>query len=162
MSTGLPWRDWTSWRDQSCRNRSLDRDSSPTSWTKRVVSVGPDGLAEAGDQLQLPDAGRYGLTLGTAPPVTRPCGQAEQVIGSRMVEVQDPGQRIADLDGGVAVAALLEPQVVVGADPGEHRDLFAPQPRDSTHPVDPQANRLGPISSAGHRGLAATKRGRKF
>lgn len=112
MSTGLPWRDWTSWRDQSCRNRSLDRDSSPTSWTKRVVSVGPDGLAEAGDQLQLPDAGRYGLTLGTAPPVTRPCGQAEQVIGSRMVEVQDPGQRIADLDGGVAVAALLDPQVV--------------------------------------------------
>src|SRR6202020_3112657 len=41
------------------------------------------------------------------------------------------------------VAALLQPQVVVGADPGEHGDLFAPQPGDAAHPGDRQPDALG-------------------
>lgn len=116
------------------------------------MSTGLKG-GQAQDAEQLPDAGRYGLTLGTAPPVTRPWrGQAEQVIGCRLVEVQDPGQRLEDLDGGVAVAALLEPRVVVGADPGEHRDLFTPQPRDSAHSL----TRRPPVS-----GWTSSRRARR-
>jgi hypothetical protein len=51
-----------------------------------------------------------------------------QVVGRRLVEAQDTGQCLEDLDRRVTVAALLKPQVVVRADPGEQGDLLAPQP----------------------------------
>ena len=46
------------------------------------------------------------------------------------VELERAGEGVDDLGGGVVFAALLEPQVVVRADPGEHGQLFAPQPRN--------------------------------
>jgi xanthine dehydrogenase YagT iron-sulfur-binding subunit len=52
-----------------------------------------------------------------------------EVRGGVFVEPERTGEGIDDLCGGVVVlAALLESQVVVGADPGEHGQLFAPQP----------------------------------
>jgi hypothetical protein len=53
-----------------------------------------------------------------------------EVGGGVSVELERTGEGIDDLRGGVVFAALLEPQVVVGADPGEHGQLFAPQPRN--------------------------------
>jgi hypothetical protein len=41
------------------------------------------------------------------------------------------------------VAALLEPEVVVGADTGEHGDLLAPQTGDAPHAVDGDAHAVG-------------------
>jgi hypothetical protein len=53
-------------------------------------------------------------------------GQAQQVIGRRLVEAQDAGKSLKDLDRGITVAALLKSEVIVGADTSEHRDLFTP------------------------------------
>ena len=64
------------------------------------------------------------------PPPLRPRargGQAEQVLLFELVEAQDPRERFEYLHRGVLVAAALQPQVVVGADAGEQRDLFTAQ-----------------------------------
>jgi hypothetical protein len=58
-------------------------------------------------------------------------------------KAQDAGQSLKNLNRGVTVTALLEPQVVVGADPGEHRGLFASQPRGAAHTARGQADAVG-------------------
>jgi hypothetical protein len=53
--------------------------------------------------------------------------QAQQVLRRGRVEPEHAGQRLENLRRRVAVAPLLEPQVVVGADAGQGRDLLAAQ-----------------------------------
>lgn len=56
-------------------------------------------------------------------------------MGRRVVvEPQHAGEGLEDLHRGVAVTALFQAQVVVGADAGEHRDLFPPQARHTPDP----------------------------
>jgi hypothetical protein len=50
-----------------------------------------------------------------------------QVGGGVLVEPEGPGQRVQHLRRRAAVAALLEPGVVLGADSREHGQLVAPQ-----------------------------------
>src|SRR6201996_3173510 len=74
-------------------------------------------------------------------------GELEQVGGGILVELQRPGDGQQHLVGRMPVAALLEADVVVGADPGEERDLLAPQARDPA------------VALAGHsRGVGARER----
>ena len=53
-----------------------------------------------------------------------------EVRGGVFVELERTGEGVDDLRGRVVFAALLEPQVIVRADPSEHGQLFAPQPRN--------------------------------
>jgi hypothetical protein len=50
-----------------------------------------------------------------------------------IVELQNARDRLEHLNGRVAIAAPLQPQVVVGADAGEHGDLLASQPGHAPH-----------------------------
>src|SRR6201989_2963055 len=54
-------------------------------------------------------------------------GELEQVGGGVLVELQRPGDGQQHLVRRVPVAALLQADVVVGADPGEEGDLLAAQ-----------------------------------
>ena len=204
----MPWRAWTSCRAQSWRNRSLDRDSSPTSWTKRgsSVSVPTDSRSRptsravawcqsgnracspgsrntsrsrfrpscrlgdsararrlaartskvtastegghAEDAEQLADSFRNGLAPGAAPRPAGPRrGQADQVVGGRLIKVQDPGQRLEDLDRGVPVPALLEPQVVVELIPASIATSSRRSPATRRTPVGRRPAVSGWISS---------------
>jgi len=51
-----------------------------------------------------------------------------RVGGGVIVEAQRAGERFEHLLGGVLVTALLQAYVVIGADPGQHRELLATQP----------------------------------
>ncbi|GAA1658851.1 hypothetical protein GCM10009733_065670 [Nonomuraea maheshkhaliensis] len=66
--------------------------------------------------------------------------QTPQVGGGVLVEPQNPGQRFEHLRRGVAVAALLQAQVVVGADARERSDLLAAQ---AGHPAQPVRGEAG-------------------
>jgi hypothetical protein len=44
-----------------------------------------------------------------------------------LVELQGAGVGVQDVVGNARDVALLQPDVPVGADPGQDRDLFAPQ-----------------------------------
>ena len=106
---------------------------------------------QAHDIEQLPDTVGHRLALLTTPPldgVRR--GQTEQVLGRRLVELQDTGEGLEDLDGGIAVTTLLEPEVVVGTDAGKHGDFFASQSGDATDAVDGKAHavRLDELTSS--------------
>ncbi len=68
--------------------------------------------------------------------------QTPQIGGGVLVEPQDPGQRFDHLRRGVAVAALLQAQVVVGADARERRDLLAAQAGHPAQPVHGEAGVL--------------------
>lgn len=57
-------------------------------------------------------------------------GELEQVGGGVLVELKRPGDGQQHLVGGVPVAALLQADVIVGADPGEEGDLLTAQARD--------------------------------
>lgn len=52
-----------------------------------------------------------------------------------VVEAQRPGQRVEHLAGDGGLAALFDPAVVVRAQPGQHGEFLAPQPR---HPAGPR------------------------
>ena len=58
--------------------------------------------------------------------------EAKQVLRFHLVETEDANQRFEHLNGRVAVASSLEPEVVVGADAREQRDLLASQAGHST------------------------------
>jgi predicted TIM-barrel fold metal-dependent hydrolase len=77
---------------------------------------------------EFPDSGRHDLPtrLPTLPARPR-CGKSHQVLGGDLVELEYPSQGLEHLEGGVAVAALLEAQVIVHADPREHRHFLTPQ-----------------------------------
>ena len=51
--------------------------------------------------------------------------EIEQVGALGVVELQRPRERLEDGVGDTAGVAALEPRVVVDADAGEQRDLFA-------------------------------------
>ena len=98
----------------------------------------PDHLEQLGDRH------RDDLTPGVASARRRARGtQADQVVGGGRLQLEHPRQRLQDLGRRVAVATLLEPQVVVGADAGEHRHLLAPEARHPAYPMDRDADRLG-------------------
>ena len=65
--------------------------------------------------------------------------QPVQVGGGVLVEGQPAGQRVEDLRRGVALPALFQAHVVVGADAGQHRDLLAAQARHPPRPAGGQA-----------------------
>ena len=67
-----------------------------------------------------------------------------QVGGSGRVELQGAGQGVEDLIGRMLVASLLQPQVVVGADAGQHRELLAAQAGDLCPAARDQPDVLGP------------------
>ena len=68
--------------------------------------------------------------LAAAAAAHRWCRETMQVRSRVFVELERSGERVEDMRGGVLVTALLEPDVVIGADAGEHRDLLAAQARD--------------------------------
>jgi hypothetical protein len=68
--------------------------------------------------------------------VRRRGGEAAQVRGGIIVQLQSSCQRLEDLLGGMPVASLLEPYVVLGADPGQDGDLRAAQPGDPAAAVE--------------------------
>lgn len=63
-----------------------------------------------------------------------------EVPAFRLVEAEDAGKRVLDLLGGLGRAALLQAYVVVDADTGQVRDLFAAQPFDPAAAVDGDAD----------------------
>ncbi len=63
--------------------------------------------------------------------------------GGVLVQLQDAREGIEHLRGGMLITALLETDVVVGADAGEHRHLFASQAGRPAAPEVPKANVLG-------------------
>ena len=71
-------------------------------------------------------------------------GELVQVRDGVVVELQRPGERVEHLLRRMALAALLEPDVVVGADAGERGELLTPQPRDAAAAQVRQADILGP------------------
>ena len=54
-------------------------------------------------------------------------GERGQITARLVVQAQDPGQGVHHLLGRTAITPAFEPDVVLGADPGQHRDLFAAQ-----------------------------------
>jgi hypothetical protein len=77
-------------------------------------------------------------------------GQAVQVRGGVLIELQRAGERVENLGGGVPVAALLQAHVVLGAYAGEHSDLGAPQTGNAAARV-----RLGEADVFGQDELAS-------
>lgn len=63
-----------------------------------------------------------------------------EVPAFRLVEAEDAGKRVLDLFGGLGRAALLQAYVVVDADTGQVRDLFAAQSFDPAAAVDGDAD----------------------
>ena len=61
-------------------------------------------------------------------------GEVEQVLPLGVVELQGTGDGVEDVVGHAADVALLQADIPVGADPGEHGDLFAAQPGHSPPP----------------------------
>jgi len=69
-------------------------------------------------------------------------GETEQVLVRVVVQLQSVGDRGQDLGGGVPFASLLEPDVVVHAEPGQGGDLLATQPGDASSGRRRQADLL--------------------
>jgi hypothetical protein len=65
---------------------------------------------------------------GGATPSRRRLREGVQVGGGVLVQPQRAGERVDHLRGGVVVAALFEPKVIVRADAGEQRQLITAQP----------------------------------
>src|SRR6185312_147600 len=60
-----------------------------------------------------------------------------------VVEVQHASDGFEHLYGGVAIPATLQPQVVVGADAGEHGNFLAPQSGHAPHASIRNSHLLG-------------------
>ena len=71
-----------------------------------------------------PPGGAGGAGVGRA-------GQVEQVEPFGLAELQCSGDGFQHAVGDAGQVAFLQPGVVVGADPGEHRDFLAAQPGDA-------------------------------
>ena len=76
------------------------------------------------DQLYDRIRGAFGL-LGARPGRGR-LSEPMEMGGGVLVELQCPRERVDHMRRRVMVAALLQPQVVVRADAGEHRQLLTP------------------------------------
>lgn len=85
------------------------------------------------------------VTSAVRPQPRVQAGEPEQVfpaVGAQAQGLADGGQ---DLRRGVALAALFEAGVVVGADAGQDRHLFPPQPRHPAAPARGGEPRVGGI-----------------
>ncbi len=67
-------------------------------------------------------------------------GEPVKVPACGRVQAQDAGERVEDLLGGLGRAAMLQAYVVVDADSGQVRDLFAAQPFDPAAAVGGDAD----------------------
>src|SRR5690606_33210213 len=85
------------------------------------------------DAVEEPERARRHDLPARAPPAPARGGRGElqQVLRRGLVELEHARERLHDLHRRVAVAPLLEAQVVVGADAGEQRHLLATQTRDA-------------------------------
>ena len=79
-------------------------------------------------------------------------GQRVQVRERLVVERQHAPERFQHLRRRMPVAALLEPDEVVDADPGQQRQLLAPQPGRAPARALGQADRRPGRSARGGRG----------
>src|ERR1700760_2460554 len=70
----------------------------------------------------------------------RGAGQVEQVRPLGLVQAERARDRFEDTLGNAGQVAALHPVVVVDADPGQGRDLFAPESRDLTRAVGGEAD----------------------
>jgi hypothetical protein len=88
-----------------------------------VAALHEGGVQRKG--VQQPGHGRRDALgrAGPAPDPGRRGGELEQVGGGRLVQPQRPGDRGQDLRRRMPVMALLEPGVVLRADPGQQRHL---------------------------------------
>jgi hypothetical protein len=66
-----------------------------------------------------------------------------EMIGGVLIELQRPGQRVEDRRRRVVVAALLEPDEIVGAHTGEQRKLLAAKARYTPAAETREADVLG-------------------
>ena len=55
-----------------------------------------------------------------------------QILRAFDIQLERPRKRVKNLGGRMLVAALLQPQVIVGADARQHRQLLAPQTRNAS------------------------------
>lgn len=88
-------------------------------------------------------AGRHVLSDSGTP--SRPSlvrSEGEKISGAFIAELQYAGEGFQDLGRRLAIPALFQPQVVVGADAGEHRDFLAAQTWDPPNPEDGDAGLL--------------------
>jgi len=74
----------------------------------------------------------FGHALGARPPRTTRARRAEaqQVLALDIVQLEHPREGLQDLNRRMHVATPFEPEVVVRADAGEHRDLLPPKTRN--------------------------------
>jgi len=70
------------------------------------------------------------------------------VGGRGRVEQQRPGQRVDHLGGRILVASLLQAQVVVAADAGQHRELLAAKAGHPPPLAGDEPHVLGPHQAA--------------
>jgi hypothetical protein len=73
-----------------------------------------------------------GRRRGAGPCAVR--ARPEEVGAFDLVELERSRERVEDAIGDTGGIAALEPRVVVDADPGEERDLFATEAGDATQP----------------------------
>ena len=113
---------------------------------EHVQAVVHDQRGCVGDQVEdaqqlRPDPPARRLRAAAALP-----GEPVEVPAFGLVEAEDAGERVEDLLGGLGRAALLQAHVVVDADSGQVRDLFAAQPFDPAAPVggDADGRRVDP------------------
>ena len=98
---------------------------------ERVEARVAHGRRDAGHRVDDPrDAGTD--LLGRGGPARRPLGvggpgEVREVVALRLVELERVGDRLEDAVRDAARVAPLEPRVVLDADPGEQRDLLAPE-----------------------------------
>jgi hypothetical protein len=103
-------------------------------------------VVEGGEQ---PQQARVGLLRclpgGPTGPAWGGGGEVAQVGTLGVVEPQGAGEGVEDVVGQDGLAALLDAAVVVGTEPGEHRELLLAQPR---HPSWPGERRDAGLSGS--------------
>lgn len=122
------------------RHRPAEEEPGEAVPGEHVQPVVHDQRGRVGDHVQdaqqlRPDPPARRLRAAAALP-----GEPVEVPAFGLVEVEDAGQRVEDLLGGLGCAALLQAYVVVDADSGQVRDLFAAQPFDPAAAVDGDAD----------------------
>lgn len=139
------------------RHRLPEEQSGQAVPAEHVLAVVDDQRGRAADQVedaqqlrpQLPAALRRKVERRLRGAVALP-GQAVQVPAPGPVQAEHPGERVEHLLGGLGGAPLLQAHVVVDADPGQVRDLFAAQPGDPAAAVggDADGGRVDPGTPA--------------
>jgi uncharacterized protein len=134
----------------ACRVALLGRQRAPIDQQRRVELVPREDIHAApdhhrGDAVERVDqpAQRGADPLGSRPAAP---GRPAEVVEMGPLGVAEPkgaGDRVEHALGGLAGAALLEPHVVVHADPGQQGELLAAQARHAPPPVGMKSDLLG-------------------